>query len=206
MTHAIAIASEIGLEGLNTRVLGERMGVHSTAVYRHFRTWDDLLMQVYDAQFGVFLETAAPTLDAAPGPRERLLVLMRSIRAAVDADPHLVDGLIGIARSPAAVPTPNIDAATAIVVDALVELGLTGRSLAVAHHALEDFMLGSSVVDYAGFPQHVENRRRRRRMIGLAELAESSATDDEVRTVTELGFEFTAQSLLDACERLAHER
>ena len=37
---ALAIIDEHGLAGLTTRSLGDRLGVHGTAVYRHFQSID----------------------------------------------------------------------------------------------------------------------------------------------------------------------
>src|SRR6266498_3225199 len=43
LQEALALIDELGLEGLTTRALGRRLGVDSTAVYRHFRSKDELL-------------------------------------------------------------------------------------------------------------------------------------------------------------------
>lgn len=44
----IAIAERVGLEGLTFQALGNELGAHATAVYRHFRDKDEFLLEVID--------------------------------------------------------------------------------------------------------------------------------------------------------------
>jgi len=44
----IAIAERDGLEGLTFQALGNELGAHATAVYRHFRDKDEFLLEVID--------------------------------------------------------------------------------------------------------------------------------------------------------------
>jgi TetR/AcrR family transcriptional regulator, tetracycline repressor protein len=52
LQEALALVDELGLEGLSTRALGRRLGVDSTAIYRHFRSKDELLGALADRIVG----------------------------------------------------------------------------------------------------------------------------------------------------------
>jgi TetR/AcrR family tetracycline transcriptional repressor len=52
LQEALALVDELGLEGLTTRALGRRLGVDSTAIYRHFRSKDELLGALADRIVG----------------------------------------------------------------------------------------------------------------------------------------------------------
>ncbi|MES9524262.1 TetR/AcrR family transcriptional regulator [Streptomyces capoamus] len=59
---AVELLDEEGLEGLNMRSLGKRLGVAATAVYWHVANKDDLVLLVADA---VWREVGLPPLDPA---------------------------------------------------------------------------------------------------------------------------------------------
>ena len=52
LQEALALVDELSLEGLTTRALGRRLGVDSTAIYRHFRSKDELLAALADRIVG----------------------------------------------------------------------------------------------------------------------------------------------------------
>jgi len=59
----LAIASEPGAQSVTVRQLGTRLGTDPTAIYRHFRSKDDLMRALLDRLMGLSLErvTAPPT-------------------------------------------------------------------------------------------------------------------------------------------------
>lgn len=60
VTAAIELLDEEGLDGLNMRSLGERLGSAATAIYWHIKTKDDLLRLAADA---IWFEVDLPDLD-----------------------------------------------------------------------------------------------------------------------------------------------
>jgi TetR/AcrR family tetracycline transcriptional repressor len=52
LQEALTLVDELGLEGLTTRALGRRLGVDSTAIYRHFRSKEELLGALADRIVG----------------------------------------------------------------------------------------------------------------------------------------------------------
>ncbi|MFI6675569.1 TetR/AcrR family transcriptional regulator C-terminal domain-containing protein [Kribbella sp. NPDC050470] len=57
---AIGLLDEVGLDGLNMRALGERLGTAATAVYWHVKTKDELVRLAGDA---IWTEIELPDLD-----------------------------------------------------------------------------------------------------------------------------------------------
>ncbi|MDX6281956.1 MAG: hypothetical protein QOH03_3027 [Kribbellaceae bacterium] len=58
---AIALLDEEGLDGLNMRALGQRLGAAPTAIYWHIKTKDELVRRAGDA---IWAEITLPDLDA----------------------------------------------------------------------------------------------------------------------------------------------
>jgi AcrR family transcriptional regulator len=50
--EVLALVDERGLDALRTRALGHRLGVDPTAVYRHFRSKDELINALADQHCG----------------------------------------------------------------------------------------------------------------------------------------------------------
>ncbi|WP_260646025.1 helix-turn-helix domain-containing protein, partial [Staphylococcus aureus] len=48
MAAAFRVTDQIGLQALTLKALGQHLGVDSTAVYRHFRSKDVLLIAMMD--------------------------------------------------------------------------------------------------------------------------------------------------------------
>ena len=200
---ALAIVDESGLAELNTRVLGERLGVHSTAVYRHFRDWDSLLMALADAQLGRMAQAQLPLVAQAPSPRAALAMLAMTVRQAAVAKPEFARLLLGILEADSVVPTPNADRITMIVLEQLRLMGLEGEALVTAHQAYESCLVGSVLFDFMGEPHHLANRQVRRRVLPVAEFTVSAATPEAVGECNERAFAFALDTLLDGIERLA---
>ena len=199
----VAIVKERGFSHLSSRTLGEAMGVHSTAIYRHFPQWDLLVMAVTDRLFGALARDGMKTLEQISDPRERLLALMGAVRQEAQANPEIALNLLKLAATPVSVATPNLDLVATMVVDALRDMGLVGEQLVTAYQALENFTVGSSATDFAGFPSHLENRLGRRRMVGITELTQAAQSTDEIQRINDEAFWFGAHALLDRCEALA---
>lgn len=104
LQEALTLVDEAGLEGLTTRALGRRLGVDSTAVYRHFRSKDELLSALADHIVGGGQEPGSNDGDGSL--RGQLRSACLAIRRALLAHPAL-DGLRLDADRPATTaPTP----------------------------------------------------------------------------------------------------
>jgi len=73
----IAIAQRDGLEGLTFQALGNELGAHATAVYRHFRDKDEFLLEVIDTLRD---RSYGDTLVSTGDWREDLRAIATSIR------------------------------------------------------------------------------------------------------------------------------
>jgi AcrR family transcriptional regulator len=93
---AIAQLDEEGLDGLNMRALGQRLGSAPTAIYWHIKTKDDLVQLAGDA---IWAEVALPDLDATDW-RTAATELATGLRAMLQRHPwygqafgsHLMSG------------------------------------------------------------------------------------------------------------------
>lgn len=201
-----AIVAESGWAALTPPALAERMGVHATAVYRHFPSWNDLLVAVFDLSLGQLTEAARMAEAAGASPREQIATFLRTVRAAMDADPYLVDCVYAILRSEGTSPMPNFDAASARLAALLLEMGVPVTELPAVYQALESIAIGTSIADFTGHPLHLVNRRRRRRMSGIPAFEEFSRTDEATMAVSDAAFELSLRLILDECERLGREQ
>jgi len=78
--EALALLNDVGLEGLTTRALAQRLGVKQPALYWHFRDRRALLDAMNDAMMAPFL-TAPPAPDMAW--QDQLFTLGSTMRRAL---------------------------------------------------------------------------------------------------------------------------
>ena len=202
---ALAIALETGWASLTPATLSRRLGVHATAVYRHFASWNDVVVAAFDLSLAQLFSGAMEGLAAETSPRERILAFMRTVRAAADDDPNLADCVLAILRMGRPAPAPNFDAASAQIAGLLMAMGVPPSALPAIYQAIESLIIGSVIVDYTGHPHHISNRRQRRRMSGVAQFESFTRSDESTKAVTDEAFELSARLLLDECERLASQ-
>ena len=191
---ALAFIDEHGVDALTLRALGQAVGIHHTAIYRHFASRDEVL----GAVMGVVMRE---TLDDLPqdleDPRERLLGLIRNLRRAFHTHP-------GVIRA-ALVPAPQIaDTQPAqvffgMVVQALRDAGLDGPDLAIHVRILEGYAIGTTVFDFAGAPVHLESRRQRYRAVPDAAFEAPSRDEAGIDALNEAAFDAGLVVLVDAC-------
>lgn len=190
---ALQLIDEHGIDGLTTRSLGDALGVHGTAVYRHFANKDELV----EAALARMLETSGVGIPSDGTPRERIADLLRSLRRAFAAHPNLA--------------LPNLtmqdEQATAEFVHASLELlsdmGLKGRNLAVAYQMLETFHVGTTAYDWGQYPDALEARRLGRRRSGARAFESMSRSLPAMEKFNDEVFEVAMNALLDMCELLA---
>ncbi|MWK40567.1 TetR family transcriptional regulator [Actinomadura sp. J1-007] len=127
-----------GAEALTFRRLGADLGVDHTAVLRHFRGKDDLLLALTHRLLVESLEGFAPSAEW----RATLADLARRVRRACRAHPHAAALVAG--------RTARRDAEFAgadIVLGALLDAGLRGREAASCYRALVDITLAYSAFE-----------------------------------------------------------
>lgn len=192
---ALDIIDEQGLAGLTTRTLGERLGVHGTAVYRHFASIDELV----DAVLNEVMGQIANAPETGQGtPRERLTATMIATRRAFAEHPNIIVPFLSSSGL-----FPRGSEITHRVLADLGAMGLRDRELAEALQMLESYLIGSIAFDFAGAPDHLEIRRVRRRMLAHVAFDPLTRSADQIGELNEAAFALGCIALLDMCERLA---
>lgn len=189
---SLSLIDERGYEAFSLRQLGESLGVHATAVYRHFSSKDELLESV----LAYMLEQENVGIPDNGTPRERILSLLRSLRRAFSKHPQLA--------------LPNLtlqdEQATSVMVttvlNLLTEMGLEGETLVAAYQILETFNVGTNAYDWGNFPDGLEARRRGRRLSGHPAFDDPSRSLSSMQALNDRSFEMAAEILLDGFERL----
>jgi AcrR family transcriptional regulator len=123
---------------VSLRDLGSALGVHPTAIYRHFRDKHELMSAVADRT----LQGVAEAADGIDDPVAGLVAIMQALRATMLAHP-------AAARVLAEGPTrrSNEVALTERTLALLHALGLRDDDVVEGYHALIELTVGSSVID-----------------------------------------------------------
>ena len=195
VTAAIAFVDERGLAALTLRSLGEALGVNHTALYRHFRDKDDLLLAMIDTVIADITNTPVP---ARATPRNRLLHLLRQVRIEFSRHPELTAAIITTSGT-----LPHGHRFTTMVVDELVAMGVPDSEVAQCYQLLEDFVMGATIYDLGGAPDPLETRRVRHRLLGHPLFDDLSRTTADIVAHNEAAFELGLGMLLDGCAAIA---
>lgn len=191
---ALAYIDEHGVDALTLRALGQSVGMHHTAIYRHFASRDEVLA----AALGLVVQSAVDQAGPLPAdPRERLLVLFRGIRGALHEHPAV--SVVFLLPSITIADSPAATAYVEEIMRALTDAGLRGSSLLLHYRILEGFTLGTTAFDYSGAPEHLESRRQRYRT--YVDPAFEAATRDVqgIDDLNEAAFDRGLVVLVDAC-------
>jgi len=188
---AFALANEHGLDGLTLRLLGEAVGADTTAVYRYFRSKDALLVAMLDRLLTDVLTAEVDTLS----PREELEFLGLELRKVLLANPQLAAALAAIE-----VPPANSLRLTDRIVRSLERWGLEGEDIVVYYQVMENFILGSSVLDAGAAPYNHEVRRARYLQINSTAFRTAGRSAEKVEELTERSFLAGVKMLGDAVE------
>ncbi len=192
---AVKFAGERGLSSMTMRALGDEMGVDATALYRHFPNKESLIDAMIDWLLGQAL-TLADTGDGAPG-RDQIVSHAKALRTAFERHPD-----IGLSLVHSEGRSQNGLTFSQHGVDYLREMGLTGRDLVRCYQCIESYIMGSCVQDFAGSPHNMDIRRTRYRYIEVEEFDQYSRTSEDVRKITEEGFDIGINAILDEFERI----
>ncbi len=137
VTTAIEVIGKHGSEQLSVRRLGEAIDADPTAIYRHFRSKDELLRAIGDRCL-IGVTDDLPTTSW----RECIRELCIRIRAANLAQPALATLVRG-----APPRHDNERRITETILARLGEAGFDSAAAAFAYHALIELTIGSAAID-----------------------------------------------------------
>ena len=195
ITAAIAFVDDNGLHALTLRSLGDAVGVNHTALYRHFRDKDDLLLAMIDTLIAAITDTPLP---ARATPRNRLRHLLRRARIELSRHPELTTAVITTSGT-----LPHGHRFTTMAVAELVAMGVPDRDITQCYQLLEDYVMGATIYDCSGTPDPHEARRVRHRLLGHPLFDEISRTPADIAAHNEAAFERGLEMLLDGCAATA---
>lgn len=127
-----------GRPEFSLRELGEALGVHNTAFYRHFRDKNQLLLAAADR---ALVDVTIGSQNAAD-PIEGVADVCRAVRRALLTRPAAASVL-----SQGPTRQANELALTDCVLGLLLKAGLDEQLAVDAYHGLVEFTVGSSVID-----------------------------------------------------------
>lgn len=195
---AITYADANGLAALTLKVIGDEVGLTQTAVYRYFRSKDELVGAMKEAIIGQILSNApSETLT----PRQRLTEWSMVARRAFREHPCLADLILVLSM-----PADNLSAMTRRVVADLEAFGIPPALLPSVYQSLEGFVVGSSMLDYAGMPHHLEVRLERYRNLRHPMFDEITRDTALISELNETAFDRTLAAILDHFETLRPKR
>lgn len=136
---AFTIAERDGLEGLTFQALGRELSAHPTAIYRHFRNKDELLLALIDA-----LHKEA--LDNTPPPSEDWAQDLMNI-AIHTHDAFLRHPQVGAISAPRTARRENEFRSVERKLDCMRRAGLQEREACHYYRVFADLVLGYSAMD-----------------------------------------------------------
>lgn len=144
-----------GVDAVTTRTVGDALGVHPTALYRHFRDMDELIREAADHILEGLVE---PTSAAEEhDPFEAVLGLCLRLRNTLMSHPGAASG---VASGPSRMPHERVF--TERVLELLSQAGLPDEDVVMAYHALIEFTVGSSAIDAPGLAAEPDEEARHR--------------------------------------------
>jgi TetR/AcrR family tetracycline transcriptional repressor len=191
---ALVFIDENGVDALTIRALGQQVGMHHTAVYRHYRSKNELLRAVLALVVGDAFSQTGPLPE---DPEKRLLAIVLGLRKALHSHPAVTVAYLLPVETLA--DTEAVIEIQQMAVQALRELGLEGHELVVRYQMLESYAFGASVFDFGGAPDHITSRSRRHKMMADFEFTSLGASEERVDAVTESAFELGLITLVKEC-------
>jgi AcrR family transcriptional regulator len=130
------LADSAGAGGLTMRRVGAEIGADPTAVYRHFRSKNDLLAALADRMFGQMLEAT----DWSGSWQDRLRSTMRRGHELYRAHPGFADVLAESSDL-----SPNLIQIAENALNLLLEAGLSPADTALFFHVLTNTVVGTGL-------------------------------------------------------------
>ena len=185
----IRIADREGPDAVTLRRLGSELGVDPTAVYRHFRDKDELLVAMADRLLRDVLEGFVATGSWRADLRDLALRARRTYLA----HPRLA-ALVAAAEA----PLPSESRITELGLGLLRGAGLPDAEAVLAFQAIEGYTAGTSSLDAASGIDGGEAWRRAYAALPPDEYPNLSAVASLMYREDETGFAFGLDLLLDA--------
>lgn len=135
---AFTLAEHGGLDAVTFQALGTELGAHPTAVYRHFRDKDELLLAMIDA---LHAETLAQLPEPTGDWAADLTALARHTHAVFQRHPAIAAHAYRTARR------EHEFQVIERVIGCLRRAGLDGPAAARLYRVFADFILGYSALD-----------------------------------------------------------
>lgn len=170
---ALDFVDEFGMEALSTRSLGQVLGAHHTALYRHFKNKAELVKALFDL---IIADVTEALVDAPSDPKSRIRAIAINLRIALHKHPALVATMVN------STGTENSFELQKLIINAFRELGVPEKDLAARYQTIESYVFGATMFDYTGAPDHLKTRMNRYRSTGIVNLqvlADSEASIDE---------------------------
>ena len=199
---ALTIADQFGPDALTTRSLGNAVGLDATTVYRYFGNKDALLGELFDYVTGKVL---AQIGTGHGSPRERIVAVCAAYRTVFFEHPSVarlnsrMADMIHTGQGSA----PNTMALSAIVVNALREMGLSGRNLIVGYQMVESFIVGAIMLESEAHGHGMEVRMLRYRAFASGASELENVSHDAVVQMSEDALWSGVDAVLDAVEKMA---
>lgn len=132
---AEAIATHESVGKVTMRRIGSELGVDPTAIYRHFRSKDELLIGLADRLFGI-----EPPIDAELPPREQLRLHMEYGLSRYRCHPDLAQ-LLAVQPD----DTPNLERIAESGIDLLRRMGLSVEQASLMFQVIENHVVGTGL-------------------------------------------------------------
>lgn len=176
------------------RRLGDELGADSTAVYRHFRSKDELLAVAADrVLFGIFDD-----LEFTGSWKQDLRALLLALRRAYLQHPQ---ALIALQLDP-----PELDNGFTNVercVDLLMRSGLPPEEVPTAYEALETYTIGATLFDSRATEESLQRWRKLFGQLPDERFPHLSSIGDDLYRDVDAAFAYGLDLMLDHLEERA---
>ncbi|HEY6758004.1 MAG TPA: TetR family transcriptional regulator [Baekduia sp.] len=196
---AEAIAQSEGVGKLTMRRIGAELGVDPTAVYRHFRNKQELLVQLADRLFGT-----EPPVDPSLPWRDQFKAELRHAMYRYRSHPDL-SMLLAVQPD----DTPSLQRIAEGTMRTLCNQGLSDADAARMFQVIENHIVGTglyyALVEHAGDPRlrDAEAMRRVYAMLPTGEYPTVVRAAPHLFPDLDASFDFGSDLIIDAIERLA---
>jgi AcrR family transcriptional regulator len=185
---ALQIIDEDGPEALTLKGLGTFLGVSHTAIYRYFNDIPSLIEAV---RADLLVQMAGAKLKS-PEPRGRIIEFALRFRSVINEHPNFAPLFGTVSEDVSALVPPSL-----LVVEELERLGVKGDLLSQGYQALEAYVVGGTVWDYAGAPHHHRTRQMRFRLVRHKDFDRITRDEKSLAKNTEAAFVVGLECLLD---------
>src|ERR1700754_5175170 len=195
---AADLVDEFGVDGVNMRLLAERLETGTATLYRHVSGKDELMVYVLDSRMGEIVRAYDAEAARPRTWREALGRIAFADRRFLDAHPHVLPLLVG--RLPVGPPALAIRERS---LAALTERGFSQELAARAFTTLLQYVVGSAMTQ-AGAPAPDEAAAIRdyyRSLDAAAYPHVAAAAEALTHTPPETGFAEGLEIVLDGIDR-----